>query len=102
MLAFSQKAPDEIWIVGIDFSPQLASGATIASCAVTIATALGSTDPNPSAVLSGSASLSGTVVSQLVHAGLSGQTYILFFDATCSNGEVLEAQASLSVATVKN
>ena len=102
MQSFSQKAPDETWIVGMDFTAQLASGATISSCGASIEPAPYNADPNAASMLSGGAFLTGNTVSVTVAGGLSGTTYIVFFDATCSNGEILEAQASLSISTIKN
>ena len=92
MQSFSQKAPDEVWIVGMDFTAQLAAGATITAQSVGIESAPGSIDANALAMLAGSALLAGNVVSQKIEGGIPDNIYMLYFDAIYSNGKSLEAQ----------
>lgn len=71
-----------------DFTSRLALGETL-STASTAATVYSGTDASPSAVISGSASISGGQVSQKVTAGTEGVTYKLICTVTTSAGQTL-------------
>lgn len=71
-----------------DFSSLLAVGETIstASCAATV---YSGTDASPSALISGSASISGAIVSQKLTAGALGVIYEVACTITTSAGQTL-------------
>lgn len=79
-----------------DFAGLLASGETISSAAVT-ATVYSGTDANPSAIISGADSTSGSIVSQNITAGTLGVIYELLCAATTSAGQVLQLCGLLAV-----
>lgn len=61
-------------IFTVDFSPLLEDGETISAPVWTIA-AVDALDPDASALIEGSASISGTFVSQMINAGIPGVRY---------------------------
>ncbi len=74
------KYVNERVVVSCDFAKRLAAGVGLAAGTATVtATVLTGADPSPSAILSGSPSISGTKVLQFVIAGLDGVTYKLVF-----------------------
>lgn len=79
-----------------DFISRLAIGETISSATVTASVYTG-VDASPSAILSGSASISGTQVTQMVTAGVVGVIYQLSCAATTSAGKILLLQGLLAV-----
>lgn len=79
-----------------DFAQFLAAGETISSATVT-ATVYSGTDASPSSIISGSASISGTQVTQTITAGTSGVTYLLVCAATSSASQAMIQQAYLTV-----
>jgi len=95
-MSFSPKTPTEQELFGFDFSRLLPSGVTISSAVVT-ATVIDGTDADPSAMISGSATISGSLVSQLVIGGVAGVTYCLKCAATFSDGQVPELHDDLAV-----
>lgn len=74
--------------VPFNFASDLAVGETlvVASCTCSV---YSGTDASPSALLAGSASISGTVVSQNITAGVVGTLYELLCTATTSAGQTL-------------
>ena len=101
--SWSAKGPSETYPVGIDFGPVLAAcipqGQTLASATCTI-TVYSGNDANPTAVLSGSPSILGTVAYQTVMGGLAGTAYQLLFTGTSSAGLVMQGAAVLPVQTI--
>jgi hypothetical protein len=79
-----------------DFASRLSLGETISS-ASTVATTYSGTDASPSGIISGSASISGSKVTQVVTAGTLGVTYLLVCTANTSAGQVLQIAAFLPV-----
>lgn len=71
-----------------DFASQLAVGETLSS-ATASCTVYSGTDAAPSTLLSGSATISGTKVTQKVAGGTAGVTYILTILATTSLSNIL-------------
>jgi hypothetical protein len=59
-----------------DFATYLAIGETISS-AITTATCYSGSDTSPSSIISGSASISGSQVTQTIVNGVVGTTYLL-------------------------
>ena len=97
-IVLPQKSSTETSNVAFDFSSFLRSTDTISS-AVCTCTVFSGTDASPSSVISGSASISGFVVSQLITGGVSGVTYNLTCTATCSTGVISVLQGFLSILT---
>lgn len=81
---------------GVDFSSQLNVGETITSASVT-ASVYSGTDNNPSAVVSGAASINGNVVSQLFTAGVLGVIYEVLFKIVTSLGQTITVPGYLAV-----
>lgn len=79
-----------------DFISKLATGETI-STATVVASVYSGTDAAPSAIISGSASISGTKVTQLVTAGILGVMYKLLCTITTSAGQTLVLAAFLAI-----
>lgn len=71
---FDPKDPDETIILGFDFA-NLTDTPT--SPAITVTRHAGAADASPSAILSGSPSISGTQVLQKVTGGTAGTDYLL-------------------------
>jgi len=85
-MSFSPKTPSAEEFFGFNFVRQLDAGETIQSAVWSITVKQG-TDPNPSAMLSGTAIINGTKVSQKVIGGLDGVQYCLTCLATTSGPE---------------
>ena len=79
-----------------DFTSRLSASETI-STASTTATVYSGTDASPSAIISGSAAISGQKVTQVVTAGTLGVTYLLLCSITTSLGQTLSISALLPV-----
>lgn len=79
-----------------DFTSALGTTETISTKILTAAVYSG-TDANPSAIISGSASSSGSIVTQKVTAGTSGVIYALTCTVTTSLGQTLVLMAFLAV-----
>ena len=79
-----------------DFISALAPTETLLT-AVVVATVYSGVDPNPSAIISGSAAISGTQVTQLVTGGVSGTIYGLVCTVTTSLGQTLNSAGFFSV-----
>ena len=77
-----------------DFADELTDGATISSKTVT---ATDSSGASATSTIVSSSAISGTQVTAVLHQGTSGQTYTVTFQATASDGEVLEKQLILRV-----
>lgn len=79
-----------------DFISDLSVGETISGATVT-ATVWSGTDPSPSSIISGAASISGTQVSQKLTAGVAGNIYAVTCTATTSLSQTLVRSAYLVV-----
>lgn len=79
-----------------DFSSRLAVGETLSTAVVTASTYSG-TDASPSSLVSGSASISGAVVTQKIVAGTLGVLYELLCTVTTSAGQTLLLAGFLAV-----
>ncbi len=84
-----------------DFTSRLALAETLSTAAVT-ATVYAGTDASPSAIVSGSASIAGTQVTQKLTAGTEGVTYLLACSVTTSAGQTLKLYAFLTVVPGAN
>jgi len=95
-IIYDAKAVGETKKLTFDFLADLGVTETISSAPVTAAVYSG-TDATPSAIISGSSSISGSVVTQAITAGTSGVTYTLTCTATTSASQVIIITAYLSV-----
>ena len=94
--SFTYKITNESEIFSFDYSLVLDPSETIssASCAVIV---MNGTDPNPTAILSGTPAISGGKVLQRVYQGISEVTYRLVMTATTSYGNIYDAIGDLPV-----
>lgn len=79
-----------------DFTSRLAAGETISTATVT-ATVYSGTDATPSALISGSTSISGAVVTQAITGGTTGNIYQLACAITTSAGQTLQMTALYAI-----
>lgn len=79
-----------------DFSSLLAVGETISTQTVT-ASVYSGTDASPSSIISGSATVSGDVVSQKITAGTVGVIYLLKCTITTSTSQTLQLTSFLVI-----
>lgn len=93
---FPSKLAGSTLTINFDFISNLAVSETISTQVVT-ATVYSGTDANPSAMISGSASASGTIVSQSVTGGVEGVVYYLKCTITTSTGQTLVQTGFLAV-----
>ncbi len=93
---FPKKRVGETLALQFDFTSALAAGVTLSS-ATTTASVYSGVDATPSGILSGTTSVSGTVATQKVTAGVSGTVYSLLCSAVTSDGQTLELQGFLAV-----
>lgn len=75
-----------------NFKSGLAVGETILTAQVT-ASVYSGVDSNPSAILSGSPTIDGTMVHQIMTGGVVGCVYVLLCSVTTSNGQDLDQSA---------
>lgn len=93
MPAISPKSTGEVIPIKFNFG-QVVS--TISSAVVTVSVKSG-TDASPSSMLSGSAAISGTTVTQLIQGGITGNIYSILCSIT-SGSAVYELNASMAIA----
>ena len=79
-----------------EFVSELLPSVTISTQVVTAAVWSG-TDASPSSIISGSASASGTRVTQKITAGVVGVVYQLLCTITTSDGQTLQQSGYLAV-----
>jgi hypothetical protein len=99
--SFSYKLTTENEQFTFDFTPVMGSTETISSATCTVEVKEG-TDPTPSAIKSGSPSISGFKVAQRILGGLDGVTYRLEMTATTSLGNVYTIVGDLPVISPIN
>ncbi len=97
-LVFDPKYVGETVVENFDFISKLASGETISGVPTVTATVWSGVDANPGNIVSGAASVAGTVVSQKLTAGVAGVLYLLKCTAGTSAGQTLILEALLFVA----
>lgn len=98
MVLLLPKQTGETATYAFDFISRLAVGETITSQSVA-ATVYSGVDPTPSNIISGSATVSGTIVSQKITGGVAGTIYKLVSTATTSAGQTLQLVGYLPVLT---
>lgn len=96
LVVLDQKAPGATVSVVFDFISFLPSGVTL-SAPVVQATVWAGVDGAPAAIISGSAAVSGSQVTQLITGGVAGVLYKLTAQATASNGQTLIMYGYLAV-----
>lgn len=90
------KKLGESVILPFDFISKLSPGETLVS-AVCSASVYTGVDPLPANLISGTATISGTIVNQLVTTGVLGVIYDVLARATTSLGQVLELSGYLAI-----
>lgn len=95
-LSIPAKLAGSSYTQTFDFISALAVSETISTQVVTC-TVYSGTDASPSSMISGSASASGTIVSQLITAGTEGVMYYLKCTITTSAGQTLVMTGFLAV-----
>jgi len=90
------KRQSETHIVEFEFREQLAFGESLSAPVVTVSVFTGF-DYDVADLLSGGASVSGTVVSQKVKEGMAGAIYVLLCVVTGSSGNVYRTTRRLAV-----
>ena len=86
--ALEPKNAGETLSLVFDFASQLIVGETVSSATASCSVYSG-TDATPSSVLSGSATVSGTQVTQKVTGGTAGVTYVISVAATTSASNII-------------
>jgi len=94
--SFSYKFVAEKKPLSFDFTEVLAPTETLLTATCTVIVVDG-VDATPSSILSGSATITGTIVYQKVQAGVAGVTYRLVMTVTTSAGSTLVAIGDLPV-----
>jgi hypothetical protein len=94
-MSLPSKDPAEIITVEFDFT---ALAASVSAPIITIAATYGREDANPSAMLSGSPTVTGAEVRQRVTGGQAGTTYTLRCVADAADGSRYVLTATLPVA----
>jgi len=95
-LSFSNKRTGETITLSWEFVNDLVSGETITDATLT-ATVESGTDPNPENIVSGTPTVSGSVVAHDVTGGVEGVKYLLLMSIDTSTGQTLELPAFLTV-----
>lgn len=99
LIVSKAKASGETSPYVFDFISRLASGETLSS-ATTTASVWSGVDSNPSAIISGSATISGTKVTQNITGGAVGTIYMVNCRATTSSGTVYMLTTYIPVVDV--
>lgn len=95
---FSPKLAGEVVTCRFEFVSKLSiNPAETISTQVVTASVYSGVDASPSAILSGSATLDGTGVKQLITGGVAGTVYLLVCTVTTSQGQTLKISAYLVI-----
>lgn len=97
MTELASKLAGEIKSYSVDFADVLPLGVTISTKTVT-ASVYSGTDASPSAIISGVATSSGSVVTQKIAAGTLGVIYTLLWAITTSDSQTLHKTTLLAIA----
>lgn len=95
-LEFPPKITGTTIILKADFAALIDVGVTLSAPVVT-ATVYTGTDASPSSIISGSASVSGSIVSQKITAGTEGVVYALKWQVTTSDSQTLQMTGFLAL-----
>lgn len=96
ILWFSSKRVGETVTIGFDLVNLLVTGETLGSTTFT-ATVISGTDPSPSGLISGSASVVGSEVSQKITGGVDGVVYEIRAEVDTSVGHTFIPIARIKV-----
>lgn len=96
MILLQPKTPGTTEKVVFDFISHLAVGETI-STQIVAATVWSGVDANPSAIVSGAATASGTKVTQAITGGVAGTIYKLVCTITTSGSQTLQMLGYLAI-----
>jgi len=99
LTTFPSKVNAETVTETFDFQSRLALAETLSTASV-VATVYSGTDASPSAVISGSATISGAQVKQKVTGGIEGNLYTLTCTVTTSGGQTLIVAGTLAIVPV--
>lgn len=86
----------DIWDIEVSFADLLEAGETITSVSVLVSIFTGE-DPDPTHILDGSPTVTGTLVEQTVKLGVPGVIYQLVFLATTDQDNVYERECRLAI-----
>lgn len=95
-IVLPSKQQGETKTYAFDFASFLANGETLSTASVT-ATVYSGVDVSPSAIVSGSASISGTTATQLLTAGVVGVVYDVSCAVTTSAGQTLRLTGYVAI-----
>lgn len=95
--AFDLKLVYDRRFYTMDFVDLLPSGAVILSGSVVISP-FGKTTDTGAGMVDGASIIQGTVVGQWIKGGVVGSSYVVRFQAVCSDGSLLEADGQLTMA----
>lgn len=85
LVVLDQKSPQATVLAGFNFSSLLTAGQSISGATATASVWAG-VDADPAAVLSGSPTVSGLIVTQGLTGGVAGVIYKVQIAATASDG----------------
>jgi hypothetical protein len=91
------KQPSETFSVTVDFTAELSGAETVSTCAVTSRNYADATDSSAT-FLAGAAVIATPRVSQKCVAGTHGQTHIVQFRMTTSQGNIYEHEVEVLVS----
>lgn len=94
---FSPKDPAETVSVSFDFEALLSTGETLSTAVFTVTHSSGTPDGNPSAMLDGSSTITGSVASRRLKNGVAGAVYCVECTVTTSASQKLVECAKLGV-----
>lgn len=93
---FETKLADETITISFEFTNRLATGESITAGAC-VAEVFSGTDASPSSIISGAATLSGAIVSQVITGGLAGVVYLISCEVDTDDSNVLINQGRIAV-----
>lgn len=94
---FSPKTPTEEEKFSFDFAGLLAVGETLTGTPTVTSHVIRGTDPSPGSMISGTATISGTKVTQKIIGGVEGVIYCIKCQVDTSAAQKLELTGDLLV-----
>ncbi len=95
-VVFQSKVVGEEVTLDMNFLSRLAVGETLQTVDRTVVVASG-VDANPNAMLSGAATISGSIVRQMIIGGLPGVIYLFIVAVRTSNSQLLFNHGNVAV-----
>jgi hypothetical protein len=96
-MTFPVKHPAEQIYAGVDWAAELGAETIVTKVVTAYAKRSKARDPNPSAIISGASTHSGTIQSQLIVGGIAGVDYETEWKITTSAGRTLVERVTLLV-----